>query len=79
MVLFEIPPAQLAVMVHGGPFGDMDQTYGELGTFVVERALGAEGPIREYYLVSEADTDDPSRLRTEVCWPVSRHLSDHQP
>ena len=34
-----------------------------------ERAIGADGPIREHYLVSVAD--DPAELRTEVAWPVS--------
>jgi hypothetical protein len=32
--------------------------------------LGVEGPIREYDLVGPADTDDESRHRTEVGWPV---------
>jgi hypothetical protein len=31
-----------------------------------------DGPIREYYLVSSADTDDVGKHRTEVCWPVFR-------
>jgi hypothetical protein len=39
---------------------------------VAERAIGTGGPIREYYLVSSADTDDETRHRTEVCWPVFR-------
>jgi hypothetical protein len=29
-----------------------------------------DGPIREYYLVGSADTDDERQHRTEVCWPV---------
>ena len=48
----------------------MDQTYAALGTHVAERKLGADGPIREHYLVTADDTDDPGQLRTEVCWPV---------
>jgi DNA-binding transcriptional MerR regulator len=69
--VFEVPGGHFAVTVHHGLFSDLDQTYGALGTFVAERALGVEGPIRENYLVTEADTADPSQLRTEVCWPVS--------
>lgn len=61
--LVEIPAARLAVTVHRGPFGDIDRTYGALGTFVAERALGADGPIRERYL--DAST-------TEVCWPINQ-------
>jgi effector-binding domain-containing protein len=60
---------EAAVMVHAGPLGDADQTYGALGTVVTERTIGVEGPIREYYL-SPLDEPDPSRQRTEICWPV---------
>jgi DNA-binding transcriptional MerR regulator len=66
----EIPAAELAVAVHRGAFGDLDQTYGALGTYVAEREIGVEGPIRELYLVSPFETDDESRHVTEVCWPV---------
>src|SRR5262245_36376687 len=47
----EIPAADVAVLVHCGPFGDLDRAYGALGTFVAERMLAADGPIREHYLV----------------------------
>jgi DNA-binding transcriptional MerR regulator len=57
----EIGAADLAVMVHSGPFDDIDQTYGALGTVVAERGMGAPGPIREHYLAAD---------RAEVCWPV---------
>ena len=42
------------------------------GGQVAERAIGVEGPIREYYLVGFAHTDDEREHRTEVCWPVFR-------
>lgn len=67
---FEVPGTELAIALHAGPFGELDQTYGALGTFVAERALGVEGPIREHYLVSARDTDDETCHRTEVCWPI---------
>ncbi|QUQ68661.1 MerR family transcriptional regulator [Kutzneria sp. CA-103260] len=64
---FEIPAVELAVTLHQGPFSELDQTYGALGTYVAERAIGADGPIREHYLASPTET--------EVCWPV-RHTTD---
>lgn len=67
---FEVPAAELAVSLHEGAFGDLDQTYGALGNYVAERELGVEGPIREYYLVTPFDTEDESEHRTEVAWPV---------
>jgi DNA-binding transcriptional MerR regulator/effector-binding domain-containing protein len=68
--MLEIPPAELAVAVHEGSFADLDRTYGALGRYVAEREIGVDGPIREHYLVSPFDTEDESRLRTEVGWPV---------
>jgi DNA-binding transcriptional MerR regulator len=64
-----IPAAEAAVMLHAGPAGDIDQTYGALGTVVAERAIGVEGPIREYYQVPFTEPD-PAKHRTEICWPV---------
>ena len=68
--LLEIPAVEAAVLVHEGTPDDIDRTYGALGTAVAERAIGVDGPIREYYLVGFADTDDETKHRTEVCWPV---------
>jgi DNA-binding transcriptional MerR regulator/effector-binding domain-containing protein len=68
--MLDIPSAELAVAVHQGSVADLDLTYGALGTYVAEREIGVGGPIREHYLVSAFDTDDESRHRTEVCWPV---------
>lgn len=66
----ELAGAEVAVTLHRGPFGELDQAYGALGTYVAERELGVEGPIREHYLVTADDTEDESLHRTEVCWPV---------
>jgi effector-binding domain-containing protein len=68
--MLEIPPAELAVAVHRGTLADLDLTYAALGTYVAERGIGADGPIRERYLVTAFDTDDESRHVTEVGWPV---------
>lgn len=68
-----VPAIEAAVAVHEGAMGDLDKTYAALGTEVAERgAIGVDGPIREYYLVSPVDTDDETRHRTEVAWPVFR-------
>ena len=64
-----IPAAEAAVMIHAGSLADSDRTYAALGTVVAERAIGVEGPIREYYQVPFSEPD-PARYRTEICWPV---------
>ena len=64
--LIQIPATEAAVALHDGPPEDVDRTYGALGTVVAERAIGVEGPMREYY--PDGFVDGPHR--TEICWPV---------
>jgi DNA-binding transcriptional MerR regulator/effector-binding domain-containing protein len=68
--LVEIPAVEAAIAVHEGPLDDIDRTYGALGTVVADRAIGVDGPIREYYLIGFPETEDESKHRTEVAWPV---------
>jgi DNA-binding transcriptional MerR regulator len=75
----ELPAAELAVALHEGAFAELDRTYGALGTFVAEREIGLNAPIREHYLVSARDTPDERRHRTEVCWPVFRTAPGRRP
>lgn len=70
--LVEIPAADAAVAVHKGSLADADRTFAALGTAVAERAIGLDGPIREYYRTGFTDTDDETEYRTEICWPVFR-------
>lgn len=67
---YAVPAAELAVLLHEGSVRDLDQTFAALGKFVLERAIGVEGPIREYYLVTAIETPDEQRHRTEVAWPI---------
>jgi DNA-binding transcriptional MerR regulator len=62
--LVEIPGAELAATVHHGPFAELDRIYGALGTYVCEHEIGVQGPIREHYLVTGADTPYESAHRT---------------
>jgi DNA-binding transcriptional MerR regulator len=77
--VIDVPAAELAVALHRGPFADLDRTYGALGTYVAERELGIEGPIREYYLVAPWDTGDESAHRTEVGWPIFQTTGTGRP
>ncbi|MGH9133255.1 MAG: MerR family transcriptional regulator [Ilumatobacteraceae bacterium] len=69
-VNLELPAVDVAVLVHEGPFADLDRTYGALGTHVALQRVGVDGPIREHYVVAGADID-PADHRTEVCWPIT--------
>jgi effector-binding domain-containing protein len=70
--LIEIPGAELAIAEHNGAISELDQTYGALGTFVTEREIGVQGPIREHYVVSSDEASGEPVHHTEVCWPVFR-------
>ena len=66
----EVPAAELAIIVHNGPHGNIDLAYGALATHVTQHALAVDGPIREYYLSGRHDTPDESAWRTEIGWPI---------
>jgi DNA-binding transcriptional MerR regulator len=65
-----VPGGRFATALHVGAFEELDLTYGLLGKHVLAEGTSAEGPIREVYLVTPADTGDSSRWRTEVYWPI---------
>jgi DNA-binding transcriptional MerR regulator len=65
-----LPAVELATIVHPGSHADVDRSYGALATYVSDRALGVEGPIRERYLVGRLDTPDERAWRTEIGWPI---------
>jgi DNA-binding transcriptional MerR regulator len=65
-----LPAVELATIVHAGSHADIDRAYGALATYVSDRALGVEGPIRERYLVGRLDTTDEGAWRTEIAWPI---------
>ncbi len=66
----EIPAATVAVAVHQGGYDSIGDSYASLGAWVAYHARAADGPVREIYLVSYDQTDDPTRFRTEIHWPV---------
>jgi DNA-binding transcriptional MerR regulator len=65
-----LPAVELATIVHAGSHIDVDRSYGALATYVSDRALGVDGPIRERYLIGPLDTVDEDAWRTEIGWPI---------
>ncbi len=72
IVLSEVPAARVAVVSHDGPYDTIGDTYRQLGAWVARHATPAGEPVREIYLVSYQQTDDPERFRTEIHWPVTK-------
>lgn len=74
--LVELPAIRVAVLVHAGGYDDVHTTYATLGAWVAEHAIAdPDAWVRELYLVSPGESDDPERFRTEICWP----LADEKP
>jgi DNA-binding transcriptional MerR regulator len=65
-----LPAVELATIVHDGAHTDIDVAYGTLATYVSDRAIGVDGPIRERYVVSRLDTVDETAWSTEIGWPI---------
>ncbi|MFG1797455.1 MerR family transcriptional regulator [Nocardia sp. NPDC049149] len=70
--IIELPAGRFATTMHLGPLDDFDRTYGALGSHVAEHGGALAEPVRERYLVSPGDNDDPETYRTEVCWPIGQ-------
>jgi DNA-binding transcriptional MerR regulator len=66
----ELPATDVAVLDHLGDYDDLEDAYRELGSWVATHGQPTDLPVRELYLVGPIDTDDPSKYRTEICWPI---------
>jgi effector-binding domain-containing protein len=66
--MVEIPGGLFVAAIHDGPDARIDETYAALGTYVAERAISADGPVRERYLAGVLDSGP---LITEIAWPIT--------
>ncbi|MCV7431267.1 MerR family transcriptional regulator [Mycolicibacterium bacteremicum] len=67
-----LPAAEYAVLTHRGGHGDgIDRSYAALGTYVNERLISHQGPIREHYIGS-TPAEPLTFTATEICWPIFR-------
>ena len=56
--------------VYRGPWDDIWQAYSAMLARIARRGYEVSGPVREFYVVDERETDDPQRYLTEITWPV---------
>jgi effector-binding domain-containing protein len=61
----------VAVLVHAGFYDTIADSYRRLGAWVAQNADPVDSPVREVYVVSYAETDDTTRFRTEIQWPIA--------
>ena len=56
--------------MYRGPWDDIWQAYSAMLARIARRGYEVSGPVREFYVVDERETDDPQRYLTEITWPV---------
>jgi len=76
VALGEIPAATVAVLTHHGSYDTIGDTYGLLGRWVAEHATSADREVREVYVISPAEAENPDRYRTDICWPLAAGRAD---
>lgn len=66
----ELPARTVATATHHGSYETVGETYMQLGRWVAFNASSADEPVREWYLVSPADSENPDEFVTEIQWPI---------
>lgn len=67
----ELPATDVAVLIHVGGYDALEDSYRTLGEWVAANGTPADMPVRELYVVGEAETQIPDEYRTEICWPIT--------
>jgi DNA-binding transcriptional MerR regulator len=67
---WQLPGGAAMQTVFRGPWDDIWQAYSAMLAQIARGGYEPCGPVREFYLVDERDTDDPRRYVTEITWPV---------
>ena len=65
-----LPGGAAMQTVYRGPWDDIWQAYGAMLAQIARRGYEVCGPVREFYVVDERDTDDSQHYVTEMTWPV---------
>jgi effector-binding domain-containing protein len=68
----QLPGGPRAVTVHVGAYPELGRAYQRIEAWLPENGYSASGAPWESYVVMPDSVDfDPSRLRTELRWPVA--------
>ena len=67
----DLPATDVAVLIHAGGYETLEESYRILGMWVADHGDSADLPVREIYVVGEAEARAPGEYRTEICWPIT--------
>lgn len=66
----ELPGGDVATTIHEGSYDTISDAYERLERFIQQQGREMGGAPWESYVVEMSEVDDPSRLRTEIYWPL---------
>ncbi len=67
-----LPAGEVALVWHEGGYESLGETRKALSQWVEDQGLVPAGPHWEIYWTNAGSTDDASRWRTQLVWPVRR-------
>lgn len=70
----ELPPEQMATIIHHGPYETLSEAYNKILDWMKENGYEITGPFREIYVVCEENEpeNDPANYVTEINFPVRK-------
>lgn len=67
-----VPPIQIASATYKGSYEQISKVNEAVANWVVENGYDFDGAAFNIYHVSPAQTSDPEKMVTEVCYPVKK-------
>lgn len=68
----ELPGGLAAITTHEGPFEGLDAAHDAVGEWVLAHGHDPAGPVWEVHVDISAAQKDPSKLHTDVVWPLRK-------
>jgi effector-binding domain-containing protein len=65
-----LPGGRVVEAIHVGPFDTLTNTYDEIERYIADEHLTPGEVMWESYLTDPETEPDPSKWRTQICWPV---------
>ena len=65
-----LPAGRAAVTWHTGPYDQLSAAHGAMQAWIAEQGLTSAGPGWEVYHTNPNEERDPSKLRTEIVYPI---------
>lgn len=65
-----LPGGKVATTIHVGPYDLLGATYAKMHKWMMKKGLEPGGTPWESYINNPAEIEDPSKLLTQIFWPL---------